>query len=267
MKDRVTDNEFRSFVDSCLKANKSPGPDGYSNESVKTMSYAELEILREWANEILAMENGRVKTVEEMNGIIRLLHKGGSSDDKPQDCRPVVLLNCTNQLVMHILNDRLRNIVEKAVILEPDQSGGRQGRSTDINLTKLEWVTRETLIQGKRMYRVDVDFTNAFNAMSQAALWAVMCAYGIPDVDLLVSLYAHSTVRMAPNDPQCATITFDTGVTQGSALSPLLFLIFMNALLGLITDRGQKLSVSHGLKCGVQLRRKGANQGKDFVTL
>jgi hypothetical protein len=25
-------------------------------------------------------------------------------------------------------------------------------------------------------------------------------------VDLLVSLYEHSTVRMAPNDPQCATI-------------------------------------------------------------
>jgi hypothetical protein len=174
----------------------------------------------------------------------------------------VVLLNCTNQLVMHILNARLRSIVEKAGILEPGQSGGRQGRSTDINLTKLEWVTREALTQGKRVYRVDVDFTNAFNAMSQAALWAVMRAYGIPDVDLLMSLYEHSTVRMAPNDPQCATITFDTGVAQGSALSPLLFLIFMNALLGLITDRGQKLRISHGLKCGVQLRRKEATPNR-----
>ena len=198
-------------------------------------------------------------TVEEMNGTIRLLHKGGVTDDRPQDWRPVVLLNCTNQLVMHILNARLRSIVEKAGILEPGQSGGRQGRSTDINLAKLEWVTREALTQGERVYRVDVDFTNAFNAMSQAALWAVMRAYGIP-VDLPVSLYEHSTVRMAPNDPQCATITFDTGVAQGSALSPLLFLVFMNALLGLITDRGQKLRISHGLKCGVQLRKKGATQ-------
>ena len=198
MKGRVTDNEFRSFVDSCLKANKSPGPDGYPNESVKTMWYTELEIPREWSNEILAMENGRVMTVEEINCTIHLLHKGGATDDKPQDWRPVVLLNCTNQLVMHILNARLRNIVEKACILEPGQSGGRQGRSTDINLNNLEWATRETLTQGKRMYRVDVDFTNAFNAMSQAALWAVMRAYCIPDVDLLVSLYQHSTVRMAP---------------------------------------------------------------------
>jgi hypothetical protein len=131
-------------------------------------------------------------------------------------------------------------------------------------LTKLEWVTREALAQGKRVYRVDVDFTNAFNAMSQAALWAVMRAYGIP-VDLLTSLYEHSTVRMAPNDPQCATITFDTGVAQGSALSPLLFLIFMNALLGLLTDRGQKLRISHGLKCGVQLRRKEATPAAEQV--
>jgi hypothetical protein len=46
-------------------------------------------------------------TVEEMNGRVRLLHKGGSTDDKPQDWRPVVLLNSTNQLVMQILNARL----------------------------------------------------------------------------------------------------------------------------------------------------------------
>jgi hypothetical protein len=36
-----------------------------------------------------------------------------------------------NQLVMHILIDRLRKIVEKAGILEPGQSGGRQGRKKE----------------------------------------------------------------------------------------------------------------------------------------
>ena len=47
--------------------------------------------------------------------------------------------------------------------------------------------------------------------MSQAALWKVMLLHVFPDVDLLDSLYEHSTVRMALNDQQCATITFDTG--------------------------------------------------------
>ena len=67
-------------------------------------------------------------TVEEMNGTIRLLHKGGVTDDRPQDRRPVVLLNCTNQLVMHILNARLRSIVEKAGILETGPIRGEAGQ-------------------------------------------------------------------------------------------------------------------------------------------
>ena len=216
-----------------------------------------------WVNEILAHDKAKPMTVNEMNGTISLLHKGGDTDDRPRDWRPVVLLNCTNQLVMHILNARLRELVERAGILEPGQAGGRQGRSTDINLAKLEWVTREALAQGKTVYRIDVDFTNAFNAMSQAALWQVMEAYGIPDVDLLKGLYQNSTVRLSPNDTANATIVFDTGVAQGSALSPLLFLIFMNALLGLLTETGKKLNISHGLESGRTQRHRGKGANRD----
>jgi hypothetical protein len=58
-----------------------------------------------------------------MQGRIRLLHKGRDTSTKPSDLRPVVLLNCTNQLVMHILNQRLPNIVERSGWLEPAQAG------------------------------------------------------------------------------------------------------------------------------------------------
>ena len=39
----------------------------------------------------------------------------------------------------------------------------------------------------------------------------------------------------------------------------------MNALLGLITDRGRSLRVSHGLKCGVQVRKTGTPQNTEQV--
>jgi hypothetical protein len=39
----------------------------------------------------------------------------------------------------------------------------------------------------------------------------------------------------------------------------------MNALLGLLTHRGQKLRISHRLKCGVQLRRKEATPATEHV--
>jgi len=48
--------------------------------------------------------------------------------------------------------------------------------------------------------------------MSQAALWRVMRMFKIPDVDLLEQTYEGATVRLAPNDEESATITFNTGV-------------------------------------------------------
>ena len=64
---------------------------------------------------------------------------------------------------------------------------------------KNAFVTREAHRQGKRVYRVDIDFRNAFNTMSQAALWHVMNMFHIPDVDLLEQIYDSATVRLAPN--------------------------------------------------------------------
>ena len=118
----LTKHEFRKFISSCLRSGKSAGPDKHVNESVRTMSEEQLELIRMWANEILtATGPARIMTIHEMEGHISLLHKGGNTSDKASDWRPVVLLNCTNQLIMHVLNARLRDIVERADILEPGQ--------------------------------------------------------------------------------------------------------------------------------------------------
>jgi len=117
-------------------------------------------------------------------------------------------------------------------------------------MQKMHFVTHEAHRQGKRVYRVDIDFRNAFNAMSQAALWHVVNMFYIPDVDLLEQIYNNATVRLAPNDADSATITFDTGVAQGSITSPQLFNIFINALLRMLTATGQNQGISHGLQIG-----------------
>jgi hypothetical protein len=77
-------------------------------------------------------------------------------------------------------------------------------------MQKMHLVTHEAHRQGKRVYRVDINFRNTFNAMSQAALWHVMNMFHIPDVALLEQIYDSATVRLAPNDAESATITFDT---------------------------------------------------------
>jgi len=123
-----------------------------------------------WVNEILTQDTSRQR--ETMNGTISQLHKGGSTN-RPSDQRPVVLLNSVYQLLNYVINERLKKNVEPANILEPGQGGDRQGRCVGINMQKVHFIQQEAWRQGKRVYRVDIDFKNAFNAMSQAALWQV----------------------------------------------------------------------------------------------
>jgi len=75
--------------------------------------------------------------------------------------------------------------------------------------------------------------------MWQAALWRVMNMFHIPDVNLLEQIYDSAIVRLAPNDAESATTTFDTGVAQRSITSLQRFNIFINALLRMLTSIGQ----------------------------
>ena len=103
--------------------------------------------------------------------------------------------------------------MEQANVLEPGQGEYRRGRSDNINMPIMQFVTHQAHIQEKnRVYRVDINFRNVLNAMSQAALWQVMNMFNIPDVELREQIYDSATVRLAPNDAESATITFDTGV-------------------------------------------------------
>jgi hypothetical protein len=116
-----------------------------------------------------------------------------------------------NQLLTYIINERLMELVEHERILTQAQDSFHQDKSTDINTCKLYVLTRETQRRFKRRFlRVDIDFQSAFNSIS-------------------------------------VKITFNTGVAQGSVLSPLLFSLFINALSLYLSDIPRKQRIHHGL--------------------
>jgi len=133
-----------------------------------------------------------------------------------------IMISNVYPLLNYVINQRLKKTIEPANILEPGQGAGpgRQGCCVGISMPKVHFIQQEARRQGKRAYRVDIDFKNAFNAMSHAALWQVMRILKIPDVDLLEQIVQGATVRLAPNNEESATITFNTDVTQGSITSP-----------------------------------------------
>jgi hypothetical protein len=180
---------------------------------------------------------------------VSLLHKGGGSTVRAENYRPVVLLNSLFQLVSYIIQERLVRIVEGSNILEPGQGGFRVSRGCDINMHKLDFITRESQKKTSNAFvRIDVDFENTFNSVPHEHLFAVLRAFEIPDIDLLESVYAVATVSLTQERGKGGGVTFDTGVQQGSVLSPTLFNVFLNPLLRLLTVVGHQKGISHGIR-------------------
>jgi len=94
------------------------------------------------------------------------------------------------------------------------------------------------------LIRIDLDFKNAFNSAGRSCLWAILRDLGVPDVDFLEDLYSKSWMKITVGTGCSSPIQLDTGTVQGSAFSPLLSDLFLNALLRLLDATG----ITHGIK-------------------
>jgi len=86
--------------------------------------------------------------------------------------------------------------------------------------------------------RIDLGFKNAFNSAGLSCLLAILTGLGVPDVDFLEKLYSKSWMKITVGTGCSAPIQLDTGTVQGSVLPPLLFYLFLNALLRLLDATG-----------------------------
>eukprot|EP00961_Rhodomonas_salina_P182482 2463528-Rhodomonas_salina.1 len=94
-----------------------------------------------------------------------------------------------------ILNDRLMELVELHNLLEGTQEGFRAGKGTGHQEQSLAWIYEEARRKGSRLYIIFADFVSAFDSIDHRALFIVLQRMGIPDVDLLESLYRSSPFR------------------------------------------------------------------------
>ena len=154
LRGKLTKEELDKVLATYVKGRLSPGPDGVISELLKDATSTERSVILQWINEVLTSEDPGLKlSVKEVHGLVALLHKGGGSTVRAENYRPVVLLNSLFQLVSYIIQERLVRIVEGSGILEPGQGGFRARRGCDINVHKLDFITREA--QKKTSLRTD----------------------------------------------------------------------------------------------------------------
>jgi len=164
--------------------------------------------------------------------------------------RPIALLSIIYQLINIIITSRLSRILEKYAVMESSQYRFRELCGVQMVVQRAHWVQQQAMKNSGTLVRIDLHFKNTFNSAGHSCLWAILRGLGVPDVDFLEALNSNSWMKIQVGTESTAPIQLDAGTVQGPVLYPILFDLFLNALLRLLNATDIKHGIRGMPSCG-----------------
>ena len=214
----------------CMQNDKSEGPDGVAVEIDKYAAGIEARgTLLQIFNSIL--ESGNVPA-NLKDVIITVLHKGKGNKEDCNNYRGISLMSHRGKILERLILNRLKPALE--YIVPNNQFGFSEGVGTAdaIMISRVVGVSAEKEHSG--LVRCYVDLTKAYDKVNRATLWRLLRIYGIPEelINVIMSLHEGAIAKLRLNGITTPEeIKLQRGLKQGSVLSPVLFNIFMGAII------------------------------------
>ena len=208
---------------------KAPGRDGIPFICFRQCESALLHILQHLFTASLRL--GHVPASWKVATVVAVPKPGGDPLS-PKGYRPISLLPTLSKLLERIIADRLSYYLETHHLLAPTQYGFRQGKSTEDALWSLVSAASTALQTRHRLTLVSLDIQGAYDTVWHTGLVWKLSSLSVP-VDLIRWIAAYLSSRMAHVRVRSAEVLrhLTMGVPQGSPLSAILFIVYVNDLL------------------------------------
>ena len=133
--------------------------------------------------------------------------------------------------VMKVLERVVEGLVRQRVEIDEIQCGFMSGRGTTDAIFIVRQLQEKHLAANKPLYMAFVDLEKAFDRVPRDVIWWAMRKLGIDKwLVRLQSMYKDVRSRVREGDGYSEEFGVGVGVHQGSVLSPLLFIIVLEAL-------------------------------------
>ena len=164
------------------------------------------------------------------------LHKGGAEDD-PTNYQPIAVVSIIAKILEKIIATQLSDYFESNNLMHPHQGAYRHRKSTE-NILLVAVDTIVTCLDKEDVVCTSfLDIRKAFDSLDHCALFCRLFDLGVSCValhwfrDYLTDQYH----RVKCQGQFSSWRNMKGGIPQGSALSPLLFLVYMNSLPSVIS--------------------------------
>ena len=215
-----------------LDCNKSYGPNGISPTFLKMAGASIVEPLTLLFN--ASLKNGMFPCNWEKANVLPLHKK--SSKQFADNYRPVSLRSIIGKMFERIIFKHVYNPFRDNVLINKWQSGFLPGSSTVTQLLEMYNQFYSAIDEGKDVRIVYLDISKAFDRVWHKGLLLKLHKFGIGG-NLLkwFSDYLSNYFQRVVINGQCSDwVKATAGVSQGSVLGPLLFLVFINDITSVV---------------------------------
>ena len=165
-------------------------------------------------------------------GLLRILPKKGDLS-RAGNHRGINLLEAAYKVVASILRIRLTQVSENLEHeLNEYQYGFRPNRGCPDATFSVKTAMKKRREHGQETWILFLDLVKAFDRVPRAMLWEVLLRYGVPSklVRLLQCLHSGDSVKFTVGETEFS-IPCSIGVKQGDVLGPILFILYIAAVM------------------------------------